>query len=325
MSILRKHLLGLHGMSEAQIYALLDLAATDAQIPRDALRGRTVVNVFYEPSTRTRISFELAARRLGAAVVNFDVATSAVQKGECLVDTVRTLEAMGADAIVIRHPHSGAPHLAARHVRCAVVNAGDGMHEHPTQALLDLLTIREAKGGVGGLRVAIVGDVAHSRVARSATYGLTTLGASVVLCGPSTLVPPNLAGPGVEVTHRLEDALCEADVVMPLRMQMERAAGGYVPSLSEYHRLYAITPQRLRLARPDAVVMHPGPMNLGVEIVPEVAYGDRSVVLRQVRHGIGVRMAVLYDLLAARADLVQTAPIARRAVGAGRAPAGTRS
>lgn len=317
MRVLRKDLLGLRGMSAPQISELLDLAvfARQGELPPDALRGRTVAGVFYEPSTRTRSSFELGTRRLGAMFLNFDVATSAVQKGECLIDTVRTLEAMGVDAIVIRHPSAGAPHLAARHVRCGVINAGDGMHEHPTQALLDLLTIREVKGDVGGLRVAIVGDVAHSRVARSTMYGLTSLGATVVLCGPATLLPPELGGPGVEITHRLEDALRGADVVMPLRMQTERAAGGYVPSLSEFHRLYAITPERLRLARSDAILMHPGPMNLGVEIVPDVAYGGQSVVLRQVTYGVGVRMAVLYDLLAAREEFVQTAPIARRAVG----------
>lgn len=316
MNGLGKHLLGLRSMSPAQIWDLLDLAvsARDGGLPANALRGRTVVNVFYEPSTRTRTSFELAATRLGATVVNFDVATSAVQKGECLIDTVRTLDAMGVDALVIRHPSAGGPHLAARHVRCGVVNAGDGMHEHPTQALLDLLTIREIKGELDGLRVAIIGDIAHSRVARSAMYGLVALGAAVVLCGPATLVPSDLARPGVEIAYRLEDALRGADVVMPLRMQTERAAGGYVPSLSEFHRLYAITPERLRLACPDAIVMHPGPMNLGVEIVPEVAYGRQSVVLRQVTHGVVVRMAVLYHLLAARTEFVQTAPIAREAV-----------
>jgi aspartate carbamoyltransferase catalytic subunit len=315
-------------MSAAQICDLLDLAvaADHGKIPTAALRGRTVVNVFYEPSTRTRTSFELASTRLGATVANFDVATSAVQKGECLVDTVRTLEAMGVDAVVIRHPSAGAPHLAARHVRCAVINAGDGMNEHPTQALVDLLTIREARGDVGGLRVAIVGDIAHSRVARSTMYGLGALGAAVVLCGPSTLVPPELARPTVEITHRLEDALRDADVVMPLRMQIERAAAGFVPSLSEFHRLYAITPERLRLARPDAIVMHPGPMNLGVEIVPEVAYGRQSVVLRQVAHGFAVRMAVLYDLLAARGEFLQTAPIAdcRPPIADRRSPSGER-
>lgn len=317
MKILRRHLLGLGDLTPAQLESLLDLSAQarTGGLPPGALHGKTVVNLFYEPSTRTRTSFGLAATRLAAAVVDFDVETSSAQKGESLVDTVRTLEAMGVDAIVIRHGSAGAPALAANHVRCSVVNAGDGMHEHPTQGLLDLLTLREAKGRILGLRVAMLGDIVHSRVARSTLHGLVSLGAEVTLCGPPTLLPPAFAGPMVRITHRIEEALDGADAIMALRMQMERAAGGFVPSLGEFGRLYALDARRLRLAKPDAVILHPGPMNLGVEIVPEVAYGSQSLILRQVAHGVAVRMAVLYDLLSPRAEMLSAAPIGKRPVG----------
>jgi len=315
MKILPKDLLGIRTLTPGQLHALLALsqAALRGELPPDGLRGRTVATVFYEPSTRTRTSFELATRRLGACVLSFDVPTSSVQKGESLLDTARTLEALGVDAIVLRHSASGAPHTIARHVRSSVVNAGDGMHEHPTQALTDLLTILEVKGRIGGLRVVILGDILHSRVARSVSYGLSLLGAQVVLCGPATLLPrvPS-ESPGVTMTTRLEEALEGADVVMPLRMQVERAAGSFVPSLGEFARLYGLTPQRLRGAKPDAIVMHPGPMNLGVEITPEVAYGGQSVVLRQVEYGVAVRMAVLYDLLAYPPVHPETRPTVRR-------------
>jgi aspartate carbamoyltransferase catalytic subunit len=318
VSILSGHLLGLQPLTSWQVQALLDLAerAARGELAPDALRGRVVANVFYEPSTRTRTSFELAARRLGAEVVNFDPERSSVQKGESLVDTALTLQAMGVDAIVLRHPASGAAELVARHVRCRVVNAGDGMHEHPTQGLLDLLTVRRVFGRVAGLRVAVVGDVLHSRVARSAAWGFSKLGAEVVLCGPPTLTPRELAGPQVRVCHRVEEALDGADVVMALRIQAERQQAGYLPSLGEYHRLYAITPERLRRAKPGALVMHPGPMNLGVEVTPEVAYGDRSLVLAQVANGVAVRMAVLYDLMAAREPAVGLRPVERRDLAA---------
>ncbi len=314
MSVLRGHLLGLEYLSAAQILALLDLAeeAERGALPPDALRGRRVANLFYEPSTRTRTSFELAARKLGAEVVNFDPERSSVQKGESLVDTARTLEAMGVDAVVLRHPCAGAPHLVSRHVRAQVVNAGDGMHEHPTQGLVDLFTVRRAFGRVAGLKVAVVGDVLHSRVARSAAWGFSKLGAEVVLCGPAPLLPRGFRVPGVRVCHRLEEALDGADVVMALRMQTERQAAGYVPSLGEFHRLYAVTPDRLRGAGPQVFLLHPGPMNLGVEVTPEAAYGERSLVLRQVAHGVAVRMAVLYDLLAARAEAGGVPPVERR-------------
>lgn len=314
MRILPKDLLGIRTLTAGQLHALLALskAALQGELPPDGLRGRVVATVFYEPSTRTRTSFELAARRLGGYVLSFDVPTSSVQKGESLLDTARTLEALGVDAIVLRHSSSGAPHLVARSVRTSVVNAGDGMHEHPTQALTDLLTIREVKGRIAGLRVVILGDILHSRVARSVSYGLSYLGAQVVLCGPATLLPRELEIPGVTVTPRLEEALEGADVVMPLRMQVERAAGAFVPSLGEFARLYGLTPQRLSRAKPDAIVMHPGPMNLGVEITPEVAYGGQSVVLRQVGYGVAVRMAVLYDLLAVPPAQPEVQPVVRR-------------
>ncbi|MCS7173740.1 MAG: aspartate carbamoyltransferase catalytic subunit [Armatimonadetes bacterium] len=314
MKILRKDLLDLRSLTVGQVQSLLDLSRTALQgaLPAGALQGRVVAMVFFEPSTRTRTSFELAARRLGAEVLVFDVARSSVQKGESLLDTARTLEAMGVDAIVLRHSSSGAPHFVARHVRCSVINAGDGMHEHPTQGLLDLLTIREIKGRIAGLRVVILGDILHSRVARSTAYGLGLLGARVVLCGPATLLPPSVDIPNASLTVRIEEALEGADVVIPLRMQVERAAAAFVPSLGEFARLYALTPHRLRRAKPDAIVMHPGPMNLGVEITPEVAYGPQSVILRQVAHGVAVRMAVLYDLLATAPARPELRPVAQR-------------
>jgi len=313
VNALGRHLLGLWPLSSDQILHLLNLAerAASGGLPPDALRGRVVANVFYEPSTRTRTSFELASRRLGAEVVNFDPERSSVRKGESLVDTALTLEALGVDAIVLRHECSGTPHRVARWVRCSVVNAGDGMHEHPTQALVDLLTVRRAFGRLAGLKVAIVGDVLHSRVARSAAWGFSKLGAEVLLCGPATLTPQQLSAPGVRTCHRWEEALEGADVVMALRVQAERQATSFGMSLGEYHRAYALTPERLRLAKPGVLVLHPGPMNLGVEITPEVAYGPPSAVLQQVAHGVPVRMAVLYALLAQQQPEAELRPIQR--------------
>jgi aspartate carbamoyltransferase catalytic subunit len=286
--------------------------------------------LFYEPSTRTEISFELASARLGATVVRCDVARSSVQKGESLVDTVQTLEALGAQAIVIRHPSAGAPHLASRWVRCAIINAGDGMHEHPTQGLLDLLTVRQHRGRIAGLNVAIVGDVLHSRVARSAVWGFTTLGAHVTLVGPPTLLPvwPTAddrfpRAPQVTMTSSLAKGLEHADVVMALRMQRERQQNGYVPSLAEYTGRYAITPSVLATARPDVLVLHPGPMNLGVEVSAEAAYGPQSGIRAQVTNGVAVRMAVLlwalgdedaHDRRTARRDVPDELPVRDRAV-----------
>lgn len=296
-----RHLLGLRDLGREEVERLLDNSQRFAGgggwvLP--GLRGMVMATLFYEPSTRTELSFELAAKRLGAEVLRCNVDRSSVQKGESLVDTARTLEALGADVLVIRHPSAGGPALAARHVGCAVINAGDGMHEHPTQGLVDLLTIRQVKGGIEGLRVAIVGDVAHSRVARSAAWGLTACGAEVVFCGPRTLLPDCLSDIApITMTTSLDEALDGADVVIALRVQVERRASGDVPSLGEYARLYGITPAVLSRARPDAILMHPGPANLGVEISAEAAYGPQSVITRQVTNAVPVRMAVLQWVL----------------------------
>jgi aspartate carbamoyltransferase catalytic subunit len=267
------------------------------------LRGATVVTLFYEQSTRTRASFEVAAKALGADVVNLTASGSSVEKGESLIDTVRTLEAIGADVVVMRHGRSGAPYLAARHTRASVINGGDGTHAHPTQALLDLYTMRNHLGSLDGRRVVIVGDVLHSRVARSNLWTLLAAGAEVVLCGPPTLVPRTLAGEGehgyCRVTSDLEAALVGADAVMALRIQKERQENGLIPSLRDYITRYQLNARRLALAKPGALVMHPGPMNEGVEIAPDVAHGLESVIEEQVANGVAVRMAVLY-LMAAR-------------------------
>src|SRR5438105_5385321 len=264
------------------------------------LRGKTLVTLFYEASTRTRVGFEVAAKALGADTVSVAAATSSVTKGESLIDTIRTLQALGADFVVMRHPQAGAPYVVAGEVRASVINAGDGWHAHPTQALLDLFTIRERLGHIAGLRVAIIGDILHSRVARSNLWGLTMMGASVVLCGPPTMLPaPDFCDGlpwSVERTYRLDEALDGADVVMLLRMQLERQTGGLFPSLREYVRTYALTEDRLARANPGAVVMHPGPMNEGVEIDPRVARSAQAVIETQVTNGVAVRMALLYLL-----------------------------
>lgn len=270
------------------------------EIPRvPTLRGKTVVTLFYEPSTRTRVSFELAAKSLGADVANLGPAGSSVVKGESLVDTVSTLEALGADVIVVRHYQSGAPYLIARNTRVRVINAGDGWHAHPTQALLDLYTIRERLGRIEGLKVVIIGDILHSRVARSNVWGLTLMGAKVVLCGPPTLLPTGLwenIFSSVTVESRVDYAVADADVVMTLRLQVERQQKGLLPSIAEYTRLYQLNRERLARAKPNALVMHPGPVNEGIEISPEVAHGRQSVIEQQVTNGVAVRMAVLYLL-----------------------------
>jgi len=270
------------------------------------LRGKTVVNLFYEASTRTRVSFELAAKNLSADVVNITASGSSVQKGESLVDTIRTLQALGGDMIVIRHSQAGAPYLVAQHLDGSVINAGDGWHAHPTQALLDLYTIREHLGRISGLNVTILGDILHSRVARSNVWGMTKMGANVTLCGPTTLLPvvgePDLATgwPPVRLEPDLNRALEGADVVMALRIQKERQQGGLLPSLREYVQLYQLTRERLARAKPGCLVMHPGPMNEGIEIAPDVAYGGQSVIEDQVSNGVAVRMALLYLLAAGR-------------------------
>jgi aspartate carbamoyltransferase catalytic subunit len=297
-----RHLLGVAGLEAGEITLILDTAVAMKEIGGRAikkvptLRGRTVVNLFFEPSTRTRTSFEIAEKRLSADTLSIATATSSVTKGESLLDTVRNLEAMAPDMIVMRHSSSGAPHLLARTCRSAIINAGDGTHEHPTQALLDAFTIREHKGRLAGLKIAIVGDLLHSRVLRSNVLLLNTMGADVWACGPATLMPAGLEQFGVRATTSVEEAVEGADVVMMLRIQHERMHGHFIPSVREYFTLFGLTPERMRLAAPDAIVMHPGPMNRGVEIDSEVADGPFSVILAQVANGVAVRMAVLYLL-----------------------------
>ena len=297
-----RHLLGIEGLSRPDIEAMLDLADEAVEVSRQvekkraALRGRTLINLFFEPSTRTQSSFELAGKRLGADVMNMSVATSSVTKGETLIDTAATLNAMRPDLIVVRHHQSGAVQLLSRKVSCSVINAGDGSHEHPTQALLDALTIRRNKGAIEGLTVAICGDVAHSRVARSNIILLTQMGARVRVVGPSTLLPAGVDRMGVEVHRSMESGLRDADIVMMLRLQRERMDGAFVPSLKEFARFYGLDEEKLKWARPDALVMHPGPINRGVEIESAVADGPRSLINEQVEMGVAVRMAVLEAL-----------------------------
>lgn len=296
----KKDLLGLRGLSAEEIRVMLHTARSFREVSLrpikkvPALRGKTVVNLFFEPSTRTRISFELAAKRLSADIVNIAASYSSLSKGETLLDTVRNLEALKVDILVIRHAAAGVPHFLASRVRASVINAGDGAHEHPTQALLDLFTIQEKKGRLEGLEVSIIGDIAHSRVARSNLWGLTKLGARVTVCGPPTLIPPQIDRLGVRVTYRLEEAIRGADVLMLLRVQHERQEARLVPSLREYRLRYGITPERLAAAKPDLLIMHPGPVNRGVELDSSVADGPFSVILDQVTNGLAVRMAALY-------------------------------
>jgi aspartate carbamoyltransferase catalytic subunit len=297
-----RHLLGIAGLASDEITLILDTAEAMKEIGGRAvkkvptLRGRTVVNLFFEPSTRTRTSFEIAEKRLSADTLSIATATSSVTKGESLLDTVYNLEAMSPDMIVMRHGSSGAPHLLARTCRSAIINAGDGMHEHPTQALLDAFTIREHKGRLAGLKIAIVGDLLHSRVLRSNVLLLNTMGAEVWACGPSTLMPAGFERFGVRATTSVDAAVDGADVVMVLRIQHERMHGHFIPSVREYFTLFGLTPERLRRAAGDVIVMHPGPMNRGVEIDSAVADGAFSVILEQVSNGVAIRMAVLYLL-----------------------------
>jgi aspartate carbamoyltransferase catalytic subunit len=295
-----RHLLAIQGMAPVQIEELLDRAERYVALSRQAekkgsgLRGRTLINLFFENSTRTRTSFELAGKRLGADVINMSVDGSSVKKGETLIDTALTLRAMQVDVLVVRHPESGAVRLLADHVDCAVINAGDGTHEHPTQALLDALTIRRRKGRIAGLTVAICGDVLHSRVARSNIHLLTAMGARVRVVAPPTLAPAGIERFGVSVHHDMADGLADADIVMMLRLQSERMQGPFVPSVREYFRFFGLDRAKLRAARPDALVMHPGPMNRGIEIDGGLADDlDRSVILDQVEMGVAVRMACL--------------------------------
>lgn len=302
-----RHVLDLDDFSREEIELVMDIADAMAEVLRrevkrvPTLRGKTVVTMFYEPSTRTRASFELAAKNLSADTVSLDAAKSSVTKGESLLDTLLTIQALGADIIVMRHQHSGAPYIAARHVSASIINAGDGWHAHPSQALLDIYTIRKHLGGLKDRKIAIIGDIMHSRVARSNIWGMTTMGAKVVLCGPPTLLPQGLEGfiarywrGQVTVETELENAIKDADVVMPLRLQIERQQSGLLPSIREYVQLYQVNEACLSLAKPNALVMHPGPMNEGIEISPGVARGAQSVIEEQVTNGVAVRMALLY-------------------------------
>jgi len=306
-SLRRKDLLGISDMTSEEIALVLDTAEAMKEIGSrsikkvPALRGKTVVNLFFEPSTRTRTSFEIAEKRLSADTLNIAIASSSVVKGETLADTALNLEAMQPDMIVLRHSSSGACHLLSRICRSAIINAGDGMHEHPTQALLDAFTIREHKKRLAGLKVAIVGDLLHSRVLRSNIHLLTKMGADVWVCGPPTLIPTDVTRFGVRATSRVEEAVADADVIMLLRIQLERMEGAFFPSLREYFNVFGMTESRIRLAKDDVIIMHPGPMNRGVEIASEVADGPYSVILEQVANGVAVRMAVLY-LLAGGAE-----------------------
>lgn len=300
--MLGKDLLGLQGVSREDITKILDTAesmkvvVTSENKRTPHLQGKSIVTLFYENSTRTRMSFELACKYMGAASANMSASTSSVAKGETLVDTGQTLDMMGVDVIIMRHPMSGAPHLLAKHVKASVVNAGDGMHEHPTQALLDMMTIREKLGDIVGKKVAILGDALHSRVARSNAIGLTTMGAEVYYAGPATLMPPEFEKLGVRTTYNKREALEDADVVMGLRIQRERQKAGLFPSIREYASFFGISLSDLKWAKPNAIIMHPGPMNRGAEISTYAADCEASVIREQVQNGVAVRMALLYML-----------------------------
>ena len=317
---LGKDLLGLENLSPEQIRLILDTAEPFKEVSEraikkvPALRGKTIVNLFFESSTRTRISFEFAEKRLSADTVNIGAQGSSVQKGENLVDTARNLEAMRIDMVVIRHISSGAAKFLAERIKSNVINAGDGKHEHPTQALLDMLTIRDRLGRLEGVKVCICGDMLHSRVGRSNIWGLTKLGAEVAVCGPKSLMPLDVRAMGVtEVFHRIEDAIAWADVLNVLRLQLERMQAGFIPSLREYYRVFGVTRERLERAPRDVLILHPGPMNRGVEIDSLVADGPHSVILEQVTNGVAVRMAVLYLLAGGRPELAEAAKGGREA------------
>lgn len=295
-----KDLLGLKDLSADEIKYILNNAETMKYILKQKnkktphLQGKSVITLFYENSTRTRLSFELASKYMSASSANVSASGSSVAKGETLIDTAKTIDMMGTDVIVIRHSMSGAPHLIAQNVEAAVINAGDGMNEHPTQALLDMLTIKEKKGKIEGLRVAIIGDIAHSRVARSNIWGLTKLGAEVCVAAPATLIPPEIEKTGIKVFNSVQEALLDADVVMGLRIQLERQKSGLFPTIREYARFFGIDQKRLQFAKEDALLLHPGPVNRGVELSSEVVDGEKSLINEQVTNGVAVRMAVLY-------------------------------
>ncbi|NLZ54843.1 MAG: aspartate carbamoyltransferase catalytic subunit [Thermoanaerobacteraceae bacterium] len=299
----KKHLLGIENLQKSDIELLLDTAESFKEIiDRDVkkvptLRGKSIVNLFYEPSTRTRTSFELAGKYLSADTINFASSASSVRKGETLKDTAKTLEMMGVDAVVIRHGSSGAASYLSHHITASVINAGDGTHEHPTQALLDMLTVRERKGTLSGLKVAIFGDILHSRVARSNIYGFTKMGSEVFVAGPSTLMPPNIEEMGAKVAKTIEEAIQDADVVMALRIQLERQQKGLFPTIREYSKFFGLNKEKLDLAKSDALLLHPGPVNRGIELTSEVIDGSKSVINQQVKCGVAARMAVLYHLI----------------------------
>jgi aspartate carbamoyltransferase catalytic subunit len=298
----RPHLLGLEDLSRDEILTILDTAESFVELTerrrkkRSTLGGKVMVNLFFEPSTRTRTSFSLAARRLSADTLDFTPGSSSLSKGETFIDTAKNIEAMGVDVMVVRHSSPGAPHLLSKHLHCSIINAGDGAHEHPTQGLLDIFTIRQLRKRLEGLTVGLVGDIAHSRVARSNIHGLTKLGAHVIVCGPPTLVPHTIGELGVEVSSSLDEILPRCDVINMLRIQFERQRHGLFPSISEYARLFGMDSARLGKAKADLLLLAPGPINRGVEITPEVADGPHSAILKQVTNGLAVRMAVLYLL-----------------------------
>jgi aspartate carbamoyltransferase catalytic subunit len=310
---LGKDLIGLEYLSPEQIRLILDTAEPFKEVSERAikkvptLRGQTIVNLFYEASTRTRTSFEFAEKRLSADTVNIAAQGSSIQKGETLVDTARNLEAMRIDMVVVRHPSSGAAQFLAERINSNVINAGDGTHEHPTQGLLDLLTVRDKLGAIAGAKVCICGDILHSRVARSNIWGLLKLGAEVAVCGPQSLLPRHIEQLGVTVFRRIEEAIAWADVLNVLRLQLERMNAGFIPSLREYYRVFGVTVERLARAAKPLVILHPGPINRGVEIDSQVADGPHSVILHQVTNGVAVRMAVLYLLAGGRPDLAEAA------------------
>jgi aspartate carbamoyltransferase catalytic subunit len=301
----QRHLLALEDLSAAELTTLLDTAEEFVDVSqgggqkRDDLKGKVVVNLFFEPSTRTRTSFSLAAKRLSADTIDFTSSSSSLSKGETFIDTAKNIEAMGVDVMVVRHASSGVPYLLSRHLGCSVINAGDGAHEHPTQGLLDVFTIRQLRGRIEGLTVALVGDIAHSRVARSNIHALLKLGAKVIVCGPSTLVPQAMPKLGVEVAYNLDEVLPRCDVINMLRIQFERQRSGLFPSIHEYAALFGMNSERLSRAKPDLLLLAPGPINRGVELTPDVADGPHSAILQQVTNGLAVRMAVL-SLLCAR-------------------------
>ncbi|MDP2688654.1 MAG: aspartate carbamoyltransferase catalytic subunit [Deltaproteobacteria bacterium] len=303
MRLNRKDILGMEGLGTEEIELILSTAASFKEVSAreikkvPTLRGKTVINLFYEPSTRTRTSFEIAAKRMSADAVNISASTSSVVKGETLKDTAMNLEAMKPDCIVVRHSSSGTPHMLARYVGCSVINAGDGAHEHPSQALLDMLTVRERKKEIKGLKVAIIGDIAHSRVARSNIYGFSKLGAEVTVAGPSTMMPPGIEALGCRATTDMAAAITGADVIMMLRIQLERQEDSSFPSVREYSAHWGLDEAKLKRAKPDVIILHPGPINRGVEIASEVADGPYSLILDQVTNGVAVRMALFYLLI----------------------------